>query len=49
MYKDGDKVKLKNGNIVTISGLANSLDMTEAYKTYENVIITLEMIQEKVN
>lgn len=49
MYKDGDKVKLKSGSIVTISGSLNSLDMTEAYETYENIVVTPNMIQEKIN
>lgn len=49
MYKDGDKVKLKNGSTVTISETLNSLDMRKAYKTYENILVTPDMIQEKIN
>lgn len=49
MYKDGDKVKLKNGNILTISEVIKSLDITEGYKTYENILVTPDMIEEKLN
>lgn len=49
MYKDGDKVRLKNGCIVTISGEVSSIDMAEGYTTYEKVVISPDMIQEKIN
>jgi hypothetical protein len=49
MYEAGDKVKLKNGCVVTISGKVSSIDMTEGYTTYEMAIISPDMIQEKIN
>lgn len=49
MYRDGDKVRLKNGAILTIRRILKSVDMTEAYETYENILVTLDMIQEKIN
>ena len=49
MYEAGDKVKLKNGCVVTIRGEVSSIDMTEGYTTYEMIVISPNMIQEKIN
>lgn len=48
MYEDGDKVKLKNGTIVTIRGIVNSLNFGEGYDTYENILVTPDMIQYQI-
>ncbi len=49
IFEKGDKVKLKNGSIVTINEQIKSLGTVEGYSTYENILVTTSMIQEKVN
>ena len=48
MYQNGDKVKLKNGTIVTISGIVYSLNFGEGYETYENILVTPDMKQYQI-
>ena len=47
--KPGDKVKLKNGNIVIISGNVSSIDDTEGYFTEDKTVVTPDMIDKKIN
>lgn len=49
MYKNGDKVRLKNGCIVIIKGPVSSIDSTEGYFTEDNIVIAPEMIDKKIN
>ena len=49
MYKEGEKVRLKNDHIVTLQGQAHCVDGTEAYYTDKNFVVTPDMIKEKLN